>query len=269
MKNIYITLLSFMFISINAQVGINTITPQKTLDVNGSLYVRQQMRTGGTSTVIGSPGVSGQLFSVVDGVSDAWKTVQIANGTGSLSLFYLNTTKDVTGIQFIQTGSTGRYDLNSSFTTSTDTSLPNWAYINGTTDSFNITRTDNLSKAVLSFQTTVQITRGAGQTWTTGSASYACGIFVSKDSGPFLLKAVRNDVVRGEVGAYRVFNLNVTLDALAVGAYQVKAACTNRNLGNTTAGTLTTLGIGRAVNAATLNSDMAQSTMTTSVLQTY
>nr|WP_314498568.1 hypothetical protein [uncultured Chryseobacterium sp.] len=259
--------MSFSLIVVKGQVGINTATPQKTLDVNGTLHVRQEIRTGGTSVVTGAPGAAGQLFGVQDGVSDTWKTVQIANGTGSLSLFYLNTTKDVNGIQFTQTGTTGSYNLNSTFTTSPST--PNWVYMEGTTDSFDVTKNDNLSKAVLSFQTTVQITRGAGQTWTTGSASYACGVFLSRNSGPFQLKAVRNDVVRGGVGTYRIFNLNVTLDALELGSYQVKAACTNRNLGNTTAGTLTTLGIGRAVDATTLNSNMAQSTMTTSVLQTY
>lgn len=222
--------------------------------------------------VTGAPGAAGQLFGVQDGVSDTWKTVQIANGTGSLSLFYLNTTKDINGIEFTQTGSTGSYSLNSPFTTSPST--PNWVYMNGTTDSFNVTKNDNLSKAVLSFQTTVQITRATGQTWTTvtsGSASYACGIFLSRNSGQFELKAVRNDVVKGIAGTYKIFNLNVTLDALELGSYQVKAACTNRNLGTSVNGTgnLTTLGIGRAVDATTLNSNMSQSTMTTSVLQTY
>ncbi|CAD7809504.1 hypothetical protein CHRY9390_02020 [Chryseobacterium aquaeductus] len=267
MRNIYIILLSFSLISVKGQVGINTTTPQKTLDVNGTLYVRQEIRTGGTSVVTGAPGAAGQLFGVQDGLSDTWKTVQIADGTGSLSLFYLNTTKDITGIQFIQTGTTGSYNLNSAFTTSPAT--PNWVYMEGTTDNFNVTKNDNLSKAVLSFQTTVQITRGAGQNWTTGSASYACGIFLSRNSGQFELKAVRNDVVKGVAGTYKIFNLNVTLDALQLGSYQVKAACTNRNLGTSGAGTLTTLGIGRAVDATTLNSNMSQSIMTTSVLQTY
>lgn len=262
MKNIFIVIILFTGFA-QAQVGINTTTPAKMLDINGTLNVRKEIRTGGTETVVGSAGNAGQLFGVNSPSSDTWKTVQIANGTGSLSLFYLNTVKDVTGLEFTETGSTGIYRLDSPFTSSPGT--PNWQYITNAHDSFVVTKTDNLSKAVLSFQTTVQIAKPSG----TGSASFACGIFVEKDGEPGKLKAVRNDVVRGVSGSYKVYNLNVTLDALAAGSYVVRAACTNRQLGSSDAGTLVSLGIGRPVNTANLNADMAQSTLTTSLLQTY
>jgi len=260
MKNIYIIGVFFAAIC-NAQVGINTNTPAKTLDVNGALNIRKEIRTGGTPSTPGAEGTTGQIFSVEGPTSDTWKTFQIANGTGSLSLYYLNTVKDNVGIQFTESGSTGIYTMDFPY------SSANWTYIPGITDSFVVTRTDNKSKAILSFQTTVQIAKPAGLSWTSGSASYACGIFVEKDGAQGVLKAVRNDVVRGIPGSYRVYNLNVTLDALAAGSYVVKAACTNRNLGS--GSSLSTLGIGRPVDTSNLNNAMSQSTLTTSMLQTY
>ncbi|ROI07014.1 hypothetical protein EGH90_07555 [Kaistella haifensis] len=261
MKKIYLVLLIFVISISNAQVGINTSTPAKSLDVNGTLNVRREIRTGGTTATVGAAGSAGQLFGVVNATSDTWKTVQIANGTGSLSFFYLNTVKDNVGVQFTQTGNTGIYNIDAPY------NATNWAYIPNATDSFVVTKTDNLSKAILSFQTTVQLTRGAGTNWASGFASYSCGIFVEKDGAAGQLKAVRNDIIRGAPGAYRVYNLNVVLDGLSAGSYVVKAACTNRNLGTGT--TLTHIGIGRPVDTTTLNTDMSQSTLTTSLLQTY
>jgi hypothetical protein len=193
MKNIYIIGVFFATICYG-QVGINTNTPAKTLDVNGTLNVRKEIRTGGTPSAAGDAGTSGQIFAVASSTSDTWKTFQIANGTGSLSLYYLNTVKDNVGIEFTQSGSTGIYTMDAPY------SATDWSYIPGITDSFVVTRTDNKSKAILSFQTTVQIARRTGLSWTTGSASYACGIFVEKDGAPGVLKAVRNDVVRGVPG---------------------------------------------------------------------
>lgn len=239
-----------------AQVGINTSSPEKMLDVNGSLGIRKEFRNAGTDTQKGSAGTTGQLFKLqtINGTpSDSWKTTQIANGTGSLSLFYLNTVNDKTGISYSESGSAGVYLLNADDT--------NTVSISGAADSFNVTKTDNKSKAVISFQTTVQIltTSGAGQ------ASFACGVFLNKDGEGFKLKAVRNDVINGNTGAIKIYNLNTTLDGLQVGSYKVKIACYNRTL----SGTGIKLGIGQAVNTSNLNADMAQSTLTTSVLQTY
>lgn len=257
MKKIFLVLSIFVINITNAQVGVNTSTPAKLLDVNGTLNVRREIRTGGTSSALGAAGSAGQLFGVVNATSDNWKTVQVANGTGSLSLFYLNTVKDAVGVQFTGNGFTGVYSINAPYT------AERWSYIPNATDSFVVTKTDNLSKAILSFQTTVQIAKPTNSNWTTGSASFACGIFVEKDGQAGQLKAVRNDVVRGVPGSYKVYNLNITLDGLAAGSYVVKPACSKRNLG------AAILGIGTAVDINTLTTDMSQSTLTTSLLQTY
>lgn len=41
MKKIYIALIGFFSLALNAQVGINTDTPTRTLDVNGNLRIRE------------------------------------------------------------------------------------------------------------------------------------------------------------------------------------------------------------------------------------
>lgn len=256
MQKISIIVMMLMLTLFNAQVGINTASPEKMLDINGSLNVRKEVRNAGTSTQKGNAGTAGQLFKLQNTsgvVVDSWKTTQIANGTGSLSLFYLNTVNDKTGINYSASGTAGVYLLNALDTSS----VP----IDGAVDSFNVTKTDNKSKAVLSFQTTVQIstTSGAGQ------ASFACGIFLKKDAEDFKLRAVRNDVINGNTGALKIYNINATLDGLQAGSYKVKVACYNRTL----SGTGIKLGIGQAVDTAFLNADMAQSTLTTSVLQSY
>ncbi len=250
-----------------SQVGIKTLTPEKTLDVNGGLNIRKELRLNGDETNKGSAGTDGQIFSVTGTtlLSDEYKTIKIADGTGSLTYTYLNTTTDRTGVKFSATGSTNPYLLNSAFTTSTGTTIANWARLSGNTDTFSITDTTKKSKAILSFQTNAQIARSAPSG--NYSGSFACGIFVKKGSGAEELKAVRSDVVRGVSGSYKILNLNVTLDNLDPGVYTVSAACSNRNLGS--GNTLVNLGVGTPVDATFMNQDMSQSTMTVTVLQPY
>ncbi len=265
MKKIYYTVGIFVTVLFKAQVGVNVATPQKALDINGDLNIRKALRTDGTDNTQGNAGTAGQLYkvkTVSSQLNDSWQTVQIADGTGSLSLFYLNTVKDTNGVEFNQSNLAGTYNLDEGFTTSTNTSQKNWAWITNAKDTFTVTKTDNKSKAVLSFQTVAQITTTSGAPF----ASFACGIFVSKDGGTDQLKAVRNDVITGSIsGVYKIYNLNVTLDGLAAGIYTVKSACANRSL----TGTGIKLGIGKAMDPVTLTNDMAQTTLTTSVLQTY
>jgi len=45
-----------------AQVGINTAAPQSTLDVNGDITLRNELRVGGTKTTNGNPGTNNQIL---------------------------------------------------------------------------------------------------------------------------------------------------------------------------------------------------------------
>lgn len=50
-------------LSLFSQIGIQTTTPQKTLHVNGSLQVVNEINVGGNATTAGSAGTSGQILT--------------------------------------------------------------------------------------------------------------------------------------------------------------------------------------------------------------
>ncbi|MGG5209020.1 hypothetical protein ACQWU4_08725 [Chryseobacterium sp. MIQD13] len=247
MKKIIIKSLLFITGIMNAQVGINTSNPASMLDVNGDLNVRREIRTDGTNLVKGSAGVAGTILHNNSELhTNDWKSVKIADGQGSMSVFSLNTVSDQTGASFSNpNGSTSPYTEGAAITSA-------WTVLPGTTDTFSITNAVN--KVAFTFQTTAQKTGNAN-----ASAGFACGIFVDNR-----LRAVRTDVLIGSEGSYKIFNLNATLtNLMPKNNYSVKVACTKRNLNSGI------LGIGKAVNTDYLNNEMSQSVLTTSVLQPY
>ncbi len=63
MKN-YLLLGAFLVpLFFTAQVGIMTSTPQKTLHVNGSLQIVNELNVGGNVTTTGSSGTTGQILT--------------------------------------------------------------------------------------------------------------------------------------------------------------------------------------------------------------
>lgn len=247
MKKIIIIKSLLLAVLANAQVGVNTANPVNMLDVNGDLSVRKEIRTGGTNLLRGSAGAAGTiLHNNTEMNTNDWKSVKIADGQGSMSVFSLNTVSDQTGAIF-----TTPNGLTEPYTEGTTISSA-WTVLPGTNDTFSITNGSN--KVVFTFQTTAQKTGNSNN-----SSGFACGIFVDN-----ALRAVRTDVVLGSEGSYKIFNLNATLTNLnPKNNYTVKVACTKRNLNSGK------LGIGTAVNATFLNNEMSQSVLTTSVLQPY
>ena len=87
----------FFASAISAQtgnIGVNTTTPQKTLHVNGSLQVTNEINVGGNSSTAGSAGTAGQvLTSGGAGTAPTWATVP---GAGSTTNTLTNTTNTIT-----------------------------------------------------------------------------------------------------------------------------------------------------------------------------
>ncbi|WP_223608676.1 hypothetical protein [Chryseobacterium sp. OSA05B] len=247
MKKIIIVKSLLWAVLAHAQVGINTPNPVNMLDVNGDINVRKEIRTGGTNLLRGSAGAAGTiLHNNSEMNTNDWKSIKIADGQGSMSVFSLNTVADQTGAVFSSpNGVTTPYTEGTAITSA-------WTVLPGTNDTFSITNAVN--KVAFTFQTTAQKTGN-----TNASSGFACGIFVDNT-----LRAVRTDVLIGSEGSYKIFNLNATLTNLTPkNNYAVKVACTKRNLNSGT------LGIGTAVNTEFLNNEMSQSVLTTSVLQPY
>ncbi|MDR4952747.1 hypothetical protein REB14_11225 [Chryseobacterium sp. ES2] len=76
-----------------AQVGIQTSTPQKTLHVNGSLQVVNEINVGGNATTAGSAGTSGQILtSNGSAVAPSWQTLNTISGTINNAYYVQGTT---------------------------------------------------------------------------------------------------------------------------------------------------------------------------------
>lgn len=78
-----ITILPLMLFG---QVGINTTTPQKSLHVNGSLQLVNELSVGGNDTLAGSSGEAGQVLkSNGPGVAPTWQNLAgVPNATGTV-----------------------------------------------------------------------------------------------------------------------------------------------------------------------------------------
>ncbi|WP_336704322.1 hypothetical protein [Chryseobacterium indologenes] len=86
-------------LSLCAQVGIRTATPQKSLHVNGSLQVVDEINVGGNATTAGSSGTTGQILtSNGPGTAPSWQTLNTISGTIN-SAYYVQGTTAATASQ--------------------------------------------------------------------------------------------------------------------------------------------------------------------------
>ncbi|WP_123912026.1 hypothetical protein [Chryseobacterium shigense] len=69
-----------------SQVGINTPTPQKSLHVNGSLQITNELNVGGDAKTAGSAGTTGQVLkSGGPGTAPTWENLAgVPNATGTV-----------------------------------------------------------------------------------------------------------------------------------------------------------------------------------------
>lgn len=116
--NIYLLLGTFIPFVCNAQIGVNTSTPKKTLHVNGSLQVVNELSIGGNGTTAGNAGTPGQILASNGAdVAPSWQsptdvkgTIASANyvqGTTALTVSQ-GTTADVPGVSITLTVPPGK-----------------------------------------------------------------------------------------------------------------------------------------------------------------
>lgn len=246
-KKIYIIITLSVINFSYSQVGINTESPQKDLDINGDLNLRNELRVGGTDTNIGSAGNVDDIFYHSSNYnSNLWKRIVVADGEGSMAIKSVDTTVDNLGLTFIG------YIHDISTTSYQDgASISGWHFLVGNEAKFSVTKPIN--RVVFSFQTVVQKKD-------VDFASFACGIFVDDK-----LRAARVEIIRGDNGATRVYNINSTLENFPQKKdYIVKIGCRARNLQG-----IGQLGVGTPVESTYLNQDMARSSLTVTVLEPY
>lgn len=76
MKKVLFLSFIFLYKLINAQIGVGTQTPQKTLHVNGNLQITNELNVGGDSSTSGNSGEYGSyLISNGTNVAPSWQNL--------------------------------------------------------------------------------------------------------------------------------------------------------------------------------------------------
>src|SRR5690606_12173687 len=198
-----------------AQVGIGTNDPQSTLDVNGSITIRDKIYAGGSDTSLGNPGTPGQvLVSAGEGDPPMWKTLNVPDiQPGDFYLIYTNAFFDETGLVF-GSGTSGA----TLYARGTDiNSMSGWQTIDGLTRPFEVYSDTN--KIYITYESVVQLSGTGANT----GVDFSCGVFVDDK-----LQGVRTSTAkRGSSShAFSTFFMVIIADQLTKGDHLVKVACT-------------------------------------------
>ncbi|MBL3548854.1 hypothetical protein [Chryseobacterium sp. KMC2] len=211
------TIVAVIFLSfcVKGQVGINTETPEKDLDINGDISLRREFRVGGNEFIQGDPGQYGQVL-VSRGTNEPpqWKFLNIPFLEDSeIKLQQSYAVKDETGIDFLTGEGDGNYIgiLDEPLTEA-------WKKITDLKTIIEVGRAKN--KVALFFQTGVEMSYVNGATHT----RYICGVFMDNQ-----LKAVRGDQINlfsaKTANHQSLFTLIYTLDNAPVGVHTIEVAC--------------------------------------------
>jgi len=222
MKKVLVAILSIAIgFTARSQVGINTNHPQSTLDINGDLTIRNELKVGGTNSTAGNPGQDKYvLVSQGTGTAPQWKASKVGfYEAGEYRIMESRFTTDQTGINF------GNLSIGDGIATSTTGETltqvsPKWTEIAGLATAFNINNVDN--RINLSFQTGVEMSDIGNND--NQFVRFACGIFVDDQ-----LVSLRSDQINGVYGKgnknQSIFTLNYIIQNLAVGPHIFKVGC--------------------------------------------
>lgn len=221
MKKVYGLGFLVWSICVLSQVGINTETPNSTLDVNGDVILRNALSVGGTDALKGDPGVTNQVL-VSQGESNApkWMTSRVPFlEKGQYKLVSTDVVEDEIGITSLSNGVSGDgvyvNQLGELF--ANNSSRSRWVKITGLSLPINIKSTKN--KLVYQFQTGVEIV----STSASGNVRFICGIFKNNR-----LVAMRPDnaiVYDANSPTQYIYTLNYTEEDAAIGDYMIDVAC--------------------------------------------
>jgi|GEM_PF-1908952 hypothetical protein len=204
-KNILgLILLLFTQIVYAQKVGINTDTPLTTLDVNGAIQVRKDIKLGGSAGTSGSPGGVGQAFtSQGAGKSPVWSPmgIDVSMGFGITQSISLS---DRVGVKYLSEDDITT--LGAEYLEDSELSTANgWTEITGLRTEIRPAKSKN--KVVIALQTIAQALANAHL----ADAEFAIGIFVDGK-----LKSVRPVNVFGSGTTFTGGSLFDTFDNLPV-----------------------------------------------------
>lgn len=238
MKKIISFLCLSIGLSLSAQVGIKTVTPKSTLDVNGDVNLRGKLSLSNATNTTLSEGTNDQiLVSQGVGYAPIWKTLRIPEyEPNKFYLIFNNSFSDRNGVTFTrnEVSSNGASRSTTLVKDATYSSLNRFKKIADLSQDFTVYSTE--SKTYFQFETVVQ----AGFPVNSSpdiSIDYACGIFV--DDKLVNLRQ-RNIKASSAANTFITHNQIGMAANLSKGQHSVSVACSRLKSYNTTA----TLGIG-------------------------
>jgi len=257
MKNVLSIIVLFFVINSFAQVGINTTTPRASLDVQGGVTIRGNVRTSGTDANKGQTGrMSNLLVSRGEGNPPEWRALRLPIvKSGRYYMLFANSYSDRVGIRpTTLTGTTPvTYDM----------ALPtSWPVISNLTQTFSVINPVN--RVFVLFEAVAQINSSAQY----NGVDFTCGVFIDDK----LIGARTVDLYQATTAGnnvFRTFTILATTDQpLSVSnSHVIKIACTRRsNYGGFT-GNLG-IGIPESTSTANINDFMSQSSLRVEVFET-
>lgn len=246
----------FLFLSklVSAQIGIGTEVPQSSLDVNGNIMLRKELKVGGSKTTDGNAGnYNDILVSQGDGSAPLWKNAKVGfyeDGEYRTTSSFINTSEN--GLLF-DTNSNDDI-LTSSLGELLVTTSSKWKELSPDL-STKFTVDDPKNKINIMFQTGIE--SGNTGNATNQNIKFMCGIFIDN-----VLVALRADQIDGIPGKgasnQSIYTLNYTVNDVTKGEHTLKIGC--RRISTT--GANVNLVIGRALDASTVtNNFMLQSVL--------
>lgn len=219
-----------------AQVGIETPDPQTSLDVNGSIQLRSDLKVQGTDLTAGNPGEFGQL--AVSGGRDklvVWKDAKVPFlEEGKYQLVDSYSKIDKKGLSFPAGAGDGV------LTNKIDDAInSNWLIFDDLTTTIHVGDPDN--KIALIFQAGVELSKVLSSNQ---HIQYICGVFFNDK-----LKAMRPnqiDAINGKEKNQSLISLSYTVLNVDPGEHLVKIGCRKTSTTNNAL----RLGIGRSSEGA-------------------
>lgn len=257
MKKVLLIILGTLSFNAIAQIGIDTKSPQASLDVNGDFGLRKRLFLDNENKE--SQGITDQvLVSQGEGLAPTWKALRIpVYEPNKFYLIFNDSFSDQAGLRITSSqvvASNLTTDLVENATL-TNLKTKGFLEIAGLSKTFTVNSTS--SKVYFQFETVVQQDNSGSN----GSdIKYACGIFVDD-----LLKSVRiNTLFNSTSGSTFLTHTQIGgATNLTATPHTVKVACARYTSGNRT------LGIGNKAVAATanINAFMAQSSLKVDVYE--
>lgn len=190
-------------------VGINTNTPQTTLDVNGTVRVRNAIRLGGVEGTIGNVGRAGQVITSRGAdTSPVWAAIDSPSLNLGYGITESITLSDSQGVIFAGTTGDSTPDriteLTAEYLEDSELSAANgWVEIAGLSTEITPTKANN--RVAVTLQTVAQ----ALTTGSTADVVFAMGIFVDGK-----LKSTRPVSVNGSGSIFTIGTLFDTFENL-------------------------------------------------------